>query len=610
MRLCLGSLMSLCLVLLALPSALEAQEGTEAKAFEHVRVTWVESPATEARISWTTPSGGTLHRLHLDVVSHADQDPTPYAMTIDTVSSGAFSVDSSVEVTPFFHHTKLESLLPSTAYYLRVESDGVRSREYWFQTAPSDDRPFELLYGGDSRSDREDRQRMNARMKALFEAHPTILALWHGGDFVDRGGSWEDWDQWLEDHTATTLDSGRLLPVIPTRGNHEIDDALYNQIFAMPGGGRGQNYFQTTIGSTTLLTLDSEASVRGDQRDWLEQTLAAMRPVSRWLVAGYHTPAWPAVKIPGPVKAVWVPLFENYDLDLVCENDGHALKRTVPIRDDKQDPTGIVYIGEGGLGVKQRTPEAGRWYLQSPGLALSAHHVQILSFGPNALVAQAIGMDNEMLDRYERSPRPPFKLGPFTVLSVRHVLDRLYNVKLSHAINPQRFDPSTLTLLEGIRPSVVTLGKDQASVVLQFDPPLEPGKAYTLDLGEVYDFNNRKPQPQHVELIGGDYPRGYTPPEQDQGGGPADLGPGGPDMGTGADLGVSPVMIDMAVTSDDATRAALSGCAHTPARPAPAGLVLLGLGLLIRAKKTRKSPSSVSPQRRGSPHKIPTTNDF
>ena len=95
-----------------------------------------------------------------------------------------------------------------------------------------------------------------------------------------------------------------------------------------------------------LVTLNSEISAGGDQQAWLAKTLYDLRPKVRWLLAEYHRPVWPAVKSPGKAKKFWLPLFEKFNLDLVVESDGHVIKRTVPIRNEKKDPTGIVYVGE------------------------------------------------------------------------------------------------------------------------------------------------------------------------------------------------------------------------------------------------------------------------
>ena len=48
-------------------------------------------------------------------------------------------------------------------------------------------------------------------------------------------------------------------------------------------------------------------------------------------------------------------LFEKYNVDLALESDGHCIKRTVPIRNGKQD-NWVVYVGEGGLELANAAP--------------------------------------------------------------------------------------------------------------------------------------------------------------------------------------------------------------------------------------------------------------
>lgn len=363
-----------------------------------LRLVWDEDPAHDVRVSWTTFAPGSTHTVYYDTVPH-DGEPSSYAFSITAEHTGRY--DGSF--TPFFHHADLSGLEPSTDYWFVVETDDEVSDEFYFTTAPVDDRAFKLLYGGDSRSNSGARRSMNRRMAALVESEPSILALAHGGDYVDDGKDWDEWDEWLTDHAQTFTADGRILPVLPTRGNHEGDRALYNRIFGFPGGDE-VDYFVSHIGANlALIVLDSNVSHGGDQRDWLEAQLSAQQD-RRWIVPSYHLPAYPAVKTPGPALEHWVPLFERYNVDLVCEADGHVLKRTLPIRGGEEAADGIVYVGEGGLGVNQRTP-TDKWYLQSDGMAASAHHVQLLSFSADELRYEAISMDGQVLDRYVTTPR-------------------------------------------------------------------------------------------------------------------------------------------------------------------------------------------------------------
>jgi len=122
-------------------------------------------------------------------------------------------------------------------------------------------------------------------------------------------------------------------------------------------------------------------------------------------LAEYHRPAWPAVKKPGAAKEFWVPLFEEFDVDLVVESDGHVIKRTVPIRNEKKDSTGVVYVGEGGLGVPQRKPDRSHWYLRSPGMATRGHHVMKIRFTPEKIDYKVVLLDRSIADKAIFRPR-------------------------------------------------------------------------------------------------------------------------------------------------------------------------------------------------------------
>lgn len=382
------------LLLLATPAAV-AQEAPPWTALAGTapaqwRVIWKEDPATRATISWSTAEEGSDHRAHL-ATSPQQGAIGSYALTVECQRNGRYSSHGEEVSSAWYHHARLEGLEPSTTYHFVMSSDGVRSRELSFTTAPRDDRPFRLIYGGDSRTGMEARQEMNRLMASLLEEEPEILAFAHGGDYVYDGRRWPMWSTWLSHHELTTTATGRVLPVIPVRGNHDFGP-LFDEVFDAPWG-TNRNYGTTPLGQrAALVTLNSEISTAGAQAVWLERELAQLNGSRRWILAQYHSPAYPAVKTPSTVKASWVPLFERFDVDLVMESDGHVVKRTLPIRDDQYDPSGVTYIGEGGLGVPQRMPAADRWYLQPPGMTGRGHHVTVLEFSPAELGIRTVGL--------------------------------------------------------------------------------------------------------------------------------------------------------------------------------------------------------------------------
>lgn len=357
------------------------------------RLIWTSDPTREATLSWSTREAGSRHVVHLSSADGTSQ-------VVTATHNGAYTSSGD---TLFYHHARLENLRPDTRYEVVMESDWQRSPDFYFRTAPREDRPFSILFGGDSRSDPAMRRQVNRLMAELTQRDPQIRCFAHGGDYINTGSSFAQWRQWLTDHEHTVTDGGRLLPIVPTRGNHDIGP-LFEEVFGFPAGDT--NYYALDLSpQVRLVTLNTEISLAGDQRAWLAEELAASRPRYRFLLAQYHRPAYPAVKRPGAAKQHWVPLFEQHNVDLVCEADGHVIKRTVPIREDKFDPAGVVYIGEGGLGVPQRQPKSERWYLRDSGMSARGHHVHVLTFTGEAIEGRGVGLGGVLLDEFRRARR-------------------------------------------------------------------------------------------------------------------------------------------------------------------------------------------------------------
>ena len=309
----------------------------------HLRVIWTENPSSYALVSWTTlHEHGKIHKVYFDTISRAG-DKLQYSFQVKASKNGAISmVDEDVkEGVPegYYHHAELKDLKPSIAYYFVAETDGLVSEEFYFISGPEDDREFSLLWGGDSRlggpepryagrTPHEDRQAMNRRIKSLMDEDPGIIGFIHGADY----GTTADWRHlfwWFEDHEIVIGEDNRLLPLIISRGNHDMQIG-FEENFWLGDTQKKKGfdyYFLTQLGSeTAILTLNSEISVAGDQREWLEENLAAARPENRWVLVNYHRPAYPVVKDPENatfkrVRETWVPIFEKYNIDLSLESD-------------------------------------------------------------------------------------------------------------------------------------------------------------------------------------------------------------------------------------------------------------------------------------------------
>ncbi|NOY29573.1 MAG: metallophosphoesterase family protein [Planctomycetes bacterium] len=379
-------------------SSASAEEAVLSKKGQPIqwRLIWLTDPATSATLSWSTTIAGKVHRVHLRETNGETKT------LVEAQRNGRYS-GKSPEL--YYHHAHLTKLKPATEYHVTLESDGKQSPEMFFMTAPAEKVPVSLLFGADSRSGHKERRLMNAMLASMvaesYQADRVpILALAHGGDFILSGDRLDQWSRWMSDHELTVGPEGRLLPIIPTRGNHDFGE-LFNEVFSFSAEERTNYYALNLSPEIRLVTLNTETSVAGDQTHWLKSELEASRPAHRWLLVQYHKPAFPAVKPPWINLTHWVPLFEKYNVDLVCEGDGHNIKRTPPIRNMKIDPTGVVYIGEGGLGVGQRTPKTSRWYLQPPHAKTgSDHHVQLLTFDKEKITYRVVLLGGELFDEH------------------------------------------------------------------------------------------------------------------------------------------------------------------------------------------------------------------
>ncbi len=361
-----------------------------------IRVVWGKNPQTKVRIVWTEDIA------HSN--SHIEFGGSPYLggvlLAPDAIPSHQqYNNEYLFEANnnPYVRSATFKDLQPGTSYYFRISNHLYSSEIYSFITAPAENN-YAILFGGDSRSNIAQRRRMNRIIAQYIQEHPEVIALVHGGDYVADGSDWRQWNQWINDFSIIQ-DHQRILPIIPTRGNHETDLLLYQQIFGMPTDEK--TYFSTQLPYLSIVTLDSELSILGDQYTWLEDQLAkAKEDDTSWIFTNYHRPAYPAVKQADATKK-WVPVFEKYGVNIAFESDGHTFKRTAPLwQESINAKNGIIYMGEGGLGVKLRQPQSDRWYLNGGGTSAARYHFIVVNVDATSLRVQSIDHESEIFDDF------------------------------------------------------------------------------------------------------------------------------------------------------------------------------------------------------------------
>jgi acid phosphatase type 7 len=296
------------------------------------------------------------------------------------------------------HTVELTGLAPDTGYVFRLGTLRTGEKgaiaflgdggEHAFRTLPATlTRPVRFVSGGDANvgqftEDKVTNEYQFAAMNRAAAARDPEFAL-IGGDIAyvnNEPKAVAKWFDFLRLWTETMRGKdGRLIPIVPAIGNHEVHGdafevrggapdrgvhpgraSLFYTLFAFPGH---PGYRALDFGDyLTVLALDSFHTnpVPGPQTDWLRTALAARKTVP-WIVPIYHVPAYPSHRPFGgavsvAIRANWTPLFDEARVRFVFENHDHVYKVTHPLRAGKTDPKGTWYLGDGAWSVTTRVP--------------------------------------------------------------------------------------------------------------------------------------------------------------------------------------------------------------------------------------------------------------
>lgn len=378
-----------CLALLAscfLPSKLAAET-------RRYRLSWVEEPATSISIGFEFYRGQDVYVAY--DTEDGGGDPAAYrykaAVARTTMSKGMRNC-----------FVRLNNLQASTVYYFMVVDDQGLSRPMSFETPPNRlDKPLSIIAGGDSRNHREARQAAN-QLVAKLRPHAVIFS----GDMTNTDTA-DEWANWLDDWQMTMSPDGHCTPIIPARGNHEMEDASIADLFDIPNP---KVFYALNFGGglLRLYTLNSMGFAAGDQLSWLTADLTQNNNMV-WKMAQYHNTMRPHTKGKIPrddLVKYWAPLFYRHGVNLVLESDTHLCKQTYPIRPDngpnsdegfiRDNLSGTVYIGEGGWGAPLRESNKIKSWTQASG---SFNQFKWIWLSANEIAIRTVVINNSATTR-------------------------------------------------------------------------------------------------------------------------------------------------------------------------------------------------------------------
>ncbi|ATA28235.1 acid phosphatase [Mycobacterium lepraemurium] len=280
------------------------------------------------------------------------------------------------------NHARLTGLTLDTDYVYAALHDGAQPQQGTVRTAPMGRKPLRLTSFSDQSTPTLAKM-PNGRYATDNIGSPaaadTTMAIERIGPLFNlvngdlcytnlAQNRIRTWSDWFENNSR----SARFRPWMPAAGNHEnelgngpIGYGAYQTYFALPDSGSSPQtrglWYSFTAGSVRVISLNNDDVAfqdggnsyvhgysGGEQKRWMATELAAARrdPDVDWLVVCMHqTAISTADQTNGAdlgIRQEWLPLFDQYQVDLVVCGHGHHYERSHPLR--------------GALGTDTRTP--------------------------------------------------------------------------------------------------------------------------------------------------------------------------------------------------------------------------------------------------------------
>lgn len=308
------------------------------------------------------------------------------------------------------HTSHLSSLKPDHEYQFRI---GNYPTIYKFKTAPATlESPLRFVIGGDADYTTKIFRKMN---QTIVKKDPLFCVI--GGDiayavrthpFQLSFSAFNRWVSFLSIWKEQMITpSGRLIPMVLAIGNHDLTEETTKLFFTLFPIPNNRLYRSLDFGNyMNLILLDTEhfAPIEGEQTTWLENTLKTGS--APFTFAVYHEAAYPSHYpfdgiIPQKIRANWCPLFEKHHITAAFEHHNHTYKKTHRIANNKIDPNGIIYFGDGCWGAPPRKTND-MWYLAQRG---RKNNVYLIDLEKTKAHIQAINLNGEPLDTTEITQR-------------------------------------------------------------------------------------------------------------------------------------------------------------------------------------------------------------
>ncbi|MBQ2759422.1 MAG: metallophosphoesterase [Clostridia bacterium] len=314
------------------------------------------------------------NETELNICWHADKQTAVPQVLLSKNADMSDAVSFTGDLTPAENEEQLvcrvtlTGIDENTVYYYKWYTDSGWSDAYKYESNSFDS--FKMLLigdiqiGGQSYDNTEEQARVGyVWQSVLSEAltkNPDISFLLSPGDNTSTGEAADEWQ--------TLLMPGyvRSLPMALAIGNHDKKGMMYDYYTHMPNEFFGEYFegldrdFWFRYGDVLYLVFDACSGSAADHRAMAEEAIA-LNGDAKWRVGVMHQGLYaPGIAMLEPetnilLNAVFQPIFEMYDLDIVFTGHTHMQGRSNFISDSVvvgmaesgktyTDPCGIIYL--------------------------------------------------------------------------------------------------------------------------------------------------------------------------------------------------------------------------------------------------------------------------
>jgi len=344
----------------------------------------------ELRVLWETDANpvGSVHALDYGLAT-----PSSSVVALETIQLAADR---------FVHRAVATGLAPDTAYVYRVRSGPTQSATWPVRTAPLAGESYRMAFIADNQNGAG--TSFQSVLQAIAPFAPD--AIGHAGDTVQNGNVMAEWQTQYFDPFAAAGNLGQRTPVLVARGNH---DANFPPSLAYHWLPNNNYWYAETIGNVRFVFMASHVQTPAQDAFLAAELASPAAQDAEFRVVVFHHPPYtnlwdsPGYNGEPHQRNVWVPLLEQYGVDLVINGHAHCYSRGAQ--------NGVTYTIVGGAGGALDT------VVIPPGwpfiaIAQPIHHFAILDVAPGQLAWRAFDLAGNQFDSFQLSSAPGVPVYP------------------------------------------------------------------------------------------------------------------------------------------------------------------------------------------------------